>query len=122
MPKKGAPESNRSPQRRAKAKPPESATPAPGRRPANGGWLNIGNPGNKGGGRTPDAFKQRMAELADYAARGDYIERCLAGEFGPDAFLKAQAFVSERGYGKVPQVTKLEGDESKPLVVRVVRS
>ncbi len=86
-----------------------------------GGRLRVGNPGNAGGGRPPNEFKAKMAELASSKEALHYLEQCVKGKHGPKAALSAQQYVAERGYGKVPSVTKLEGGSESLQVVLVHR-
>jgi hypothetical protein len=88
----------------------------PGR---NGGTLNVG--GYHNGGRPPDEFKRRMREIASSDEALAYLTDCAKGLHGPKAAASAQAYASERGYGKEPSVTKITGDDSAPLTIRVVR-
>lgn len=88
-----------------------------------GGRLKTGNPGHVGaGGRPPDEFKRRLSQIASSDTALAFLERCANGEFGEAMAIKAQEYAAERGYGKVAQVTRIEGDEARPLVVRVVKS
>jgi hypothetical protein len=104
------------------AETPTETPDAPLRTPEHGnGQLRVGNPGNKGGGRTPDEFKQRLAELASSDQVLTYLESCLVGAEGPKAHIAALQFAAERGYGRVPQALQLEGNAEKPLVIEVVR-
>lgn len=96
----------------------------------------VGRPFKKGGdprqgrgpkkgapnaGRPPDEFKARLAQLASRDQTLEFLERCLNGEFGPDAYMKAMQWSTERGYGKVPTETKISGDAAEPLTIRIVR-
>ncbi len=53
------------------------------------------------------AMKERARSLADAVIDGAAIKRILEDPNHPQ-FMRAVEFVSERGYGKVPQETKLE--------------
>ena len=86
-----------------------------------GGALRQGNPGNRGGGRLPDEFRAKMRELATLPEVEDYFGACIKGEHGPEVALKAKQYADERGYGKEPSVTKVTGDETQPLVIKVVK-
>ena len=68
--------------------------------PHGGAIRTGGNPGNRGGGRPPNLFKQKMRELASLESAEEYLERCITGEFGPKFFLAAYQYVTEQGYGK----------------------
>ncbi len=92
----------------------------PTRTPSHGnGKLRVGNAGNRGG-RPPNEFKARMRALASSDLALDYLTECVAGKHGPQAALRAQEFVTERGYGKVPQALDAKLDH-RVLVVRDVR-
>ena len=80
--------------------------------------LAGGKPGNRGGGRLPDAFKARMQKLLDRKDVEKYLGECLAFKHGEGAYFKALEFAAERGEGKVPNVTKIEGgDEPLKIIV-----
>ena len=79
-----------------------------------------GVPGNKGGGRPPDEFKAKMAELASSDEALDYLARCLRGDEGPKAAISAQKYAADRGYGKPEQPITVAGDDKRPLTIRVV--
>lgn len=93
--------------------------PAPMRpgsgRSGQGGLLRTGNPGNRGGGRTPDEFKKRMREIASSEAALKYLEECIHGDHGPKAAASARAYATERGYGKVPM--EVRGDLTARVLV-----
>lgn len=74
-----------------------------------------------GAGRPPDEFKRRMRALLDRDSIERFLGECLNGDHGEAAFFKAVEFTADRGEGKVPNVTKLTGDEAAPLTIRVVR-
>lgn len=86
-----------------------------------GGALRVGGaPGNKGGpGRPPDAFKARMAALADRAARALEVARILDDPEHP-LYLDAAKWAADRGYGKPEATQTVKGDADAPLVIRVV--
>jgi hypothetical protein len=86
----------------------------PGR---NGGTLKRG--GNNGGGRPPDEFRARMRELATREETEAYLQRCLAGEFGPKPYQRALQYVTDHGYGKAVQ--PISGEGGGPLEVTVIR-
>ena len=67
--------------------------------PHGGSLLSGGVPGNKGG-RPPDEFKRRMAELASSDEALEYLRECLRGDHGGKVAVTAHKHVSERGYGK----------------------
>lgn len=59
-----------------------------------------------------------MQAIASRKEALDYLERCADGLEGPKAALAAQQYAAERGFGKVPNVTKLEtGPEPLRIVV-----
>ena len=91
--------------------------PQPG---GKGALLTGGVPGNKGGGRPPDEFKRRMAELASSDKALAYLEASLNGEHGPEVALRAQQYAAERGYGKVSQAVEHTGKDGASLVVRII--
>jgi hypothetical protein len=69
--------------------------------------LRGGKPGNRGGGRTPDEFKARLAELV---SRGDVIrevELILTDRNHPQ-FMRALEWATERAHGKLPN--RIEGE------------
>jgi hypothetical protein len=59
-----------------------------------------------GGGRPPDEFRRRMAEIASSDEAFAFLEACARGDFGPKFALAALAYASERGYGKAAPATK----------------
>lgn len=115
------------PQKRTKdrvknpAKNPDRVVPSKG-----GAGVVPGNPGNSGGkkgrsGRPPDEFRDRMQAAASEDAAADYLDRCLAGEFGPKVFLQALAYATDRGYGRPTQPVEHAGKDGAPIDVRVTR-
>lgn len=101
--------------RKSKETPQES----PRTMPSNGGLLRVGNPGNKGGGRTKDEFKARMRELASSDAALDFLGAALRGEHGPKAHASAMAFAAEHGYGKATETVEMTGAAGGPLELTV---
>ena len=87
--------------------------------PHGGALLNGGIPGNKGGGRPPNEFKQRMAALVSRDDVERYLEECLSGAHGPKIFLQAYEMACNFGYGKPSQPIDVRASE--PLIVKVVR-
>lgn len=79
----------------------------PGR---NGGTLNVG--GNHGGGRPPNAWKARMAKLADRWAQAAEAKRILDDPDHPE-WMAAGRFAAEQAYGK-PK----DADAGAPRVMR----
>lgn len=92
-----------------------SARTQPG---ANGGTLKVGNPGNKGGGRPPDAWKALCADMADRGAKAALAKQVLDDPEHP-AWLGAWKFVAEQAHGKAAQTIK--GDPDQPLRFEVIR-
>lgn len=94
--------------------------------PHGGALRTGGKPGNKGGGRPPDEFKRRMAELASSDEALEYLAECLRGDHGAKAAVSAHKHVSERGYGKEPQAVghEVSGPGGGPLEVvrRIVKA
>ena len=78
--------------------------------------MKRGNPGNAGGGRPPDEFKASMRGLANRPETDEYLKQCLDGTHGPNVFMTALVFATDRGYGKVPTVTRIAG-EDQPLEI-----
>ena len=75
--------------------------------------------GGTQGGRPPDAFRARMRELLDRPSVDRFLTECLNGDHGEWAYFKALEFAAERGEGKVPNVTKLQGGgEPLEIVIR----
>jgi hypothetical protein len=77
-----------------------------------GGALLRGNPGNKGGGRPPDEFRRRMAELVNQEGVEEYLEECLRGTHGAKPFVAALQHCTAYGYGKPTQ--KVEWHDKTP--------
>jgi hypothetical protein len=67
------------------------------------------------GGRPPIEFRDRMREMASRDDVQSYLEKCIAGEFGPVFYFKALEYASDRGYGKSTQAVELTGAEGAPL-------
>ena len=85
--------------------------------PHGGALLRGPNDGN-GGGRPPDEFKRKLAEIASHDETLRYLEECAHGKHGHQAAASARDYSSDRGYGKVPSVTKIEGgDEPLKIIV-----
>lgn len=104
------------PANKSAPKPREKPRTRPGR---NGGTLLTG-PTNKGGpGRPPNAFKARMAQLADRAAQALEAARILDDPEHP-LYLDAAKWAADRGYGKPEATQTLKGDADAPLVIRLV--
>lgn len=67
-----------------------------------GGAIRKGNPGNKGGGRTPDEFKAMMAELASMQQTITAVKKILKNPDHPH-FMSAWKWATERGFGKMAE-------------------
>lgn len=65
-----------------------------------------GKPGRSG--RKPDEFKRRMAALATFAEKEGHLATVLRNPDHPH-FMSAVRFVTEYGYGKVPQAVEHSG-------------
>lgn len=102
------------------SEPENSATDSVPTRDSNGGKLKSGNPGNKGGGRTPEEFKRKMAKLASSKPALAYLDQCVRGEFGPKFAIQAQKYASERGYGRPVQALEVTGADGAPLRTEIV--
>ena len=61
--------------------------------------LTPGNPGNKGGGRKPDAWKETCRELASSEEVLELARKVLADDKHP-AWLGAWKWLGEQAYGK----------------------
>lgn len=83
------------------------AAEAPTRPGRNGGQLRTGNPGNKGGGRTPDAFKAMCRRLASRKGTLRNLRTILDNPNHPK-FIAACEFVGDRGYGKPTETKKVK--------------
>lgn len=87
--------------------------PQPGGR---GAIYQGGVPGNRGGGRTPDEFRQTMEALGKDPVALDYMRACVRGEHGPKAAIAAYKYATEQAHGKA--TTKVEvGGGSTPVSV-----
>jgi hypothetical protein len=85
----------------------------------NGGKLQVGNPGNKGGGRPADEFKRTMAEIASSDRALKYLRECVEGKHGPKAAVSAHKHATDRGYGK--EMLPLGGPDGGPIEHVVTR-
>ncbi len=88
-----------------------------------GGALRHGSkPGtNRGGsGRPRNELKEKLRKALDQPEVLTYLQGCLCGQEGPQAFLRALGFCMDRVYGRVPNVTQLT-DEHPPLQIIVRR-
>lgn len=73
-----------------------------GAHPANTG----GKPGRSG--RKADEFKRRMAALATFAEKSGFLATVISNPDHPH-FMSAVKYVTEYGYGKVPQAHEHSG-------------
>jgi hypothetical protein len=80
---------------------PENTVPntVPGK---NGGRLRVGNPGNKGGGRQPEWFKELCRDMIASPKARKSVTLILANPDHPH-FASMWKAVSDRGYGKPEQ-------------------
>ena len=62
-----------------------------------------------------------MRQLASSDEAFDYLEQCVRGEYGPAIFLAAHKCVTERGYGKAPNVLaeRIDNGQSS-LIIRTL--
>jgi hypothetical protein len=93
---------------------PPSLPPHKGR---HGGRLQTGGT-NPGGGRPSNEFRAAMAKLAEDAACGAFIRKCLAGKLGYKAFFAALSYCSERAWGKPSQA--LDGQDAEPTNCKII--
>ncbi len=77
--------------------PKETPTRVPRNR-GRSGKLRTGNPGNKGGGRTPDEFKAMCRQLASSEAVRKAVAGILKNRKSP-LLVGALKWASEHGYG-----------------------
>jgi len=77
----------------------------------NGGLLQTGGT-NPGAGRPSNEFRLAMAALAEHAAKGAYVRRCLSGKEGYKAFFSALEYCSLRAWGKPEQ--PVGGQDAEP--------
>ena len=71
-------------------------------RQPHGGSLQVGNPGNKGGGRPKDQFRAQLRELVNSEEAMAFLRRCLEGHEGARVAVQAHRYAAELGYGKLP--------------------
>lgn len=72
---------------------------APGK---NGGRLRVGNPGNKGGGRQPEWFKELCRAMVS-SPKARAAAKAILEDASHPQFASMWKAVSERGYGKLDQ-------------------
>lgn len=83
--------------------------------------LNTGGtPGNKGGGRPPDAWKAKMAALADRWQQALEAERVL-DDPAHEYFMAAGKFVAEQAHGQAAKRVEISGDGAQPLEIVIRR-
>lgn len=101
---------------------PKTPSETPLRRTAKGGLLRSGNPGNKGGGKTPEAFKLACQQLASSADRFALAKRVLDDpDTYPSLWLGALKWATEHGYGKPTEHVELTGQNGGPVSVIFTR-
>jgi hypothetical protein len=79
-----------------------------------GGALNTGNPGNAGGGRTPDAFKAMCRELVTREQTLAAVDEILRDKSHP-LFMSALNWATNHGYGKAKESLEVSGRGGAPL-------
>lgn len=85
--------------------------------PHGGAIRKGGTPGNRGGGRPPDEFKQMCRELASSAAVRANVQEILASPKNyPNLYIGALKWASEHGYGK--PVESVAVDMNADITVR----
>lgn len=108
----------RSPKQKATEAAAQAPVPTqPGR---NGGRLRVGNPGNKGGGRPSNEWRNLMSEFSSDPRALASLRRSLRGKNGPLAQIRAYKYVSEQAHGKATQPVAVAGELTSELTVRVV--
>lgn len=106
---------------KAKAKSAAAKAPVEMRTPEHGrGALRVGNPGNRGGGRKSNEWREKMAALGDDPRVLVYLRQCLRGKHGPKAFVQAYKYVTEQSHGKAVQPVNVGGELTQELTVRIV--
>lgn len=92
--------------------------PAARRKPKHGhGELQTGNPGNKGGGRTPDAFKAMCRELASSDVVKREVDAIIDQGRRHPMFLAALKWSSDHGYGKPAQQVHVSAPDGGPIQI-----
>ena len=95
-------------------KTPHSVRTQPGKSPHTGkpqGRLQIGNPGNKGGGRLKEYAEERAAMLAaDPMVWDVQLARAKSGD------IKPLVFATERAFGKPKDVMEVSGEVTFKVV------
>jgi hypothetical protein len=71
-------------------------------------------------GRPPEAFKEAMRTLVNRAETMDRLKQLLESE-DDRVFLDAYKFASDRAYGRPSAADEHDRDESRQLIVRMVR-
>jgi hypothetical protein len=86
----------------------------------NGNPLNRGNPGNRGGGRTPDEAKELCRKLWSSPAAMKSVREILKNPKHPH-FASVWKTLGERGYGKADQtVTGPGGGPVQHAIVSIL--
>lgn len=99
-------------------------TPALVQQP-HGGALRVGNPGNKGGGRTPQAFKDAVRQIREKPEVHDAIEQAASnpGSKGFGAALKVLTDYDDDKPGqKVEHSFKLTPEERGNRIAELLRT
>lgn len=88
----------------------KSSSKTPLRKPKTGkGFLQVGNPGNKGGGRHPDEFKAMCRELASSEAVRENVLKILDNPIlYQNLYVGALKWATEHGYGKPKESIDIE--------------
>lgn len=73
-----------------------------------------GKPGNKGGGRKPDEFKQLCRALASGDMTVEQVGAILTNRDHPQ-FMAALKWATENGYGKPKESVELTGKDGGPI-------
>lgn len=92
-------------------------TPEKVPQPHGGALFRGGVPGNKGGGRKSDEFRDRMAEMGRDPRALVYLRQCLRGKHGPEAFVKAYKYTQDQAHGKATQPVQLRSDPNAPATI-----
>jgi hypothetical protein len=82
------------------------------------GALQVGNPGNKGGGRPPNWLKDWCDELLAKPDSKKQVEEILANK-DHAAFATMWAKVAERAHGKAKESVEISGPDGGPLAMTV---
>jgi hypothetical protein len=95
--------------------------PAPLETPKHGhGKLRRGNPGNRGGGREPEAHRDWCREMISDPAAEQEVRAILLDRNHP-AYAAMWREVAARGYGKPTQTVEHTGAGGEPIEITVTR-